>query len=105
MAKLDKQTWTVAASGTVTVTYGIFWDEAGPFASQLNSEHAFLNSAMLLMYVPDRRAEDTKIEFEDVPEGWRVAHLFQGGATQPYGGDPGREAAYVDDVLTRRVAN
>jgi predicted metalloprotease with PDZ domain len=73
MTKLDKQTWTVAASGTVTVTYGIFWDEAGPFASQLNSEHAFLNSAMLLMYVPDRRAEDTKIEFEDVPEGWRVA--------------------------------
>jgi predicted metalloprotease with PDZ domain len=73
MAKLDKQTWSVAASGTVTVTYGIFWDEAGPFASQLNSEHAFLNSAMLLMYVPDRRAEDTKIEFEDVPEGWRVA--------------------------------
>jgi predicted metalloprotease with PDZ domain len=73
MSKLDKQTWSVAASGTVTITYGIFWDEAGPFASQLNIEHAFLNSAMLLMYVPDRRAEDTKIEFEDVPEGWRVA--------------------------------
>lgn len=73
MAKLDKQTWSVAASGTVTVTYGIFWDEAGPFASQLNSEHAFLNSAMLLLYVSDRRSEDTKIEFEDVPEGWRVA--------------------------------
>jgi predicted metalloprotease with PDZ domain len=73
MAKLDKQTWGVAASGTITVTYGIFWDETGPFASQLNSEHAFLNSAMLLMYVPDRRAEDTKIAFEDVPEGWRVA--------------------------------
>src|SRR6266850_1644680 len=52
MAKLDKLTWSVAASGTVTVTYGIFWDEAGPFASQMNSEHAFLNSAMLLMYVP-----------------------------------------------------
>jgi predicted metalloprotease with PDZ domain len=73
MTKIDKQTWSVATSGTVTVTYGIFWDESGPFASQLNLDHAFVNPAMLLMYVPDRRAEDTKIAFEDVPEGWRVA--------------------------------
>jgi predicted metalloprotease with PDZ domain len=73
MSKLDKQTWSVAASGTVTISYGIFWDEAGPFASQLSSDHAFINSAMLLLYVPDRRAEDAKIAFEDVPDGWRVA--------------------------------
>jgi len=33
----------------------------------------FLNFAMLLLYVPDRRPEDTKVTFEDVPEGWRVA--------------------------------
>src|ERR1700676_4835037 len=46
MAKVDKQTWSVTANGIVTVTYGIFWDESGPFASQLNSEHAFVNSAM-----------------------------------------------------------
>ncbi|HWF13616.1 MAG TPA: PDZ domain-containing protein [Candidatus Acidoferrales bacterium] len=80
MAKLDKQTWSVSASGTVTVTYGIFWDESGPFASQLNSEHAFINSAMLLLYVPDRRAEDTKIVFDDVPEGWRVAVELEAAA-------------------------
>ena len=71
--KVDKQTWTVAANGTITVSYPIFWDEPGPFATQLNSEHAFINFAMLLMYVPDRRAEDTKVAFEDLPEGWRVA--------------------------------
>jgi predicted metalloprotease with PDZ domain len=73
MTKLDKETWSVAANGTVTVTYGIFWDEPGPFATQLNSEHAFLNFAMLLLYVPDRRPEDTKVIFENVPDGWRVA--------------------------------
>ena len=28
---------------------------------------------MVLLYVPDRRAEDTKVAFDDVPEGWRVA--------------------------------
>ena len=73
LTKLDKQTWSVAANGTVVVTYGIFWDEPGPFATQLNSEHAFINFAMLLLYVPDRRPEDTKVTLEDLPEGWRVA--------------------------------
>jgi predicted metalloprotease with PDZ domain len=73
LRKLDKQTWTVAAKDTVTVSYGILWDEPGPFASQLNPDHAFLNFAMVLLYAPDRRAEDTKVVFEDMPESWRVA--------------------------------
>ncbi len=73
LSKLDKQTWSVTANGTVTVSYPIFWDEPGPFASQLNPDHAFLNFAMLLLYVPDRRTEDTKVAFDDMPEGWRVA--------------------------------
>ncbi len=73
MRKLDKQTWSVSGNGTVTVTYPILWDEPGPFASQLNPDHAFLNFAMLLLYVPDRRTEDTRVAFDDVPEGWRVA--------------------------------
>jgi predicted metalloprotease with PDZ domain len=73
LRKLDKQTWSVMASGVVTVSYPILWDEPGPFASQLNPDHAFLNFAMVLLYVPDRRAEDTKVVFDDVPEGWRVA--------------------------------
>ena len=73
LRKLDKQTWSVSGNGAVTVSYPIYWDEPGPFASQLNMEHAFLNLAMVLLYVPDRRSEDTRVEFDDVPEGWRVA--------------------------------
>jgi predicted metalloprotease with PDZ domain len=73
LRKLDKQTWNIAANGTVTVSYPIYWDEPGPFASQLNAEHAFLNFAMVLLYVPDRRTEDTRVSFDDVPDGWRVA--------------------------------
>ena len=73
LVKLDKQTWQVSATGTVTITYPIYWDEPGPFASQLNADHAFLNLAMVLLYVPDRRAEDTRVKFESVPEPWRVA--------------------------------
>lgn len=71
--KVDKQTWRVAGDGTVTVRYVAYWDEPGPFSSQLNSAHAFVNLATLLLYVPDRRSEDARIEFDDLPAAWRVA--------------------------------
>ena len=73
IVKLDKQTWQVTGNGTVTVSYPIYWDEPGPFSSQLNPDHAFLNLAMVLLYVPDRRGEDARLVFDDVPESWRVA--------------------------------
>ena len=81
LRKLDKQTWSVTANGAVTVSYPIVWDEPGPFASQLNPDHAFLNFAMVLLYVPDRRAEDTKVSFDNVPEGWRVAVELKSAGT------------------------
>ena len=73
LRKLDKQTWIVTGNGAVTVSYPIYWDEPGPFGTQLSAEHAFLNLAMVLLYVPDRRKEDAQVSFDDVPEGWRVA--------------------------------
>jgi predicted metalloprotease with PDZ domain len=71
--KLDKQTWQVTGNGTLTINYPVYWDEPGPFATQLNPDHAFLNLAMVLLYVPDRRREDTRLLFGDMPESWRVA--------------------------------
>ncbi|HET6930675.1 MAG TPA: hypothetical protein VFI45_10175, partial [Candidatus Acidoferrum sp.] len=47
--KLDKLTWRVRASGMVRVSYDTFWDDPGPFSSQLNAEHAFINPAMILV--------------------------------------------------------
>jgi predicted metalloprotease with PDZ domain len=73
IVKLDKQTWQVTGNGTLSVNYSNFWDDPGPFSSQLNPDHAFLNLAMVLLYIPDRRAEDTRLVFDDMPEGWRVA--------------------------------
>ena len=84
LRKLDKQTWIVTATGSVTVSYPIYWDEPGPFASQLNPDHAFLNFAMLLLYVPERRSEDTTVAFDHVPDGWRVA-VELGQATEAAG--------------------
>src|SRR5437016_7595390 len=71
--KVDKQTWHIKGSGTIKISYATYWDEAGPFASQLNSEHAFINPAMILMYVAERRAEAVRLAMPDVPAGWLAA--------------------------------
>lgn len=69
--KLDKQTWRVTGSGTITISYDTFWDEPGPFSSQLNSEHAFINPAMILMYIPDHpREKVTALSLTEIPAGW-----------------------------------
>src|SRR5215813_9241488 len=70
--KLDKQTWRITGSGTITISYDTFWDEVGPFASQLNSEHAFINPAMVLLYVPGRRNEDARLSLDGIPDSWRI---------------------------------
>jgi predicted metalloprotease with PDZ domain len=59
--KVDKQTWRIKGTGTIKISYATYWDEAGPFASQLNSEHAFINPAMILFYVPLRHEEDVSL--------------------------------------------
>jgi len=90
--KLDKQTWEIvggeknaAVASSVMVRYSILWDDAGPFNSQLNAKHAFVNFAEVLMYIPDRRSEDTTVEFDDVPASWRaIAELPAGTAPNSF---------------------
>ena len=73
MEKVDKQTWRITGHGVITVRYASYWDEVGPFATQLNADHAFINPAMILFYVPDRRGEDVHLGFPDVPGMWAAA--------------------------------
>jgi predicted metalloprotease with PDZ domain len=92
--KLDKQTWEIGDDGasagplsSMQVEYSVLWDDAGPFNSQLNSKHAFVNFAEVLMYIPDRRSEDTTVEFDDVPAGWRaIAELPAGKPPNSFSG-------------------
>ena len=80
--KLDKQDWQISSPGqcapgdhnTFVIDYSIYWDEPGPFDSQLNSRHAFLNLAEILMYVPNRRTEEVKLRFSDIPPTWHIAN-------------------------------
>jgi predicted metalloprotease with PDZ domain len=71
--KLDKQTWRVTGSGSVTVHYAAYWDEGGPFTTQINAEHSFINPAMILMYAPERRPEAVHMNLSDLPASWNVA--------------------------------
>lgn len=72
--KLNKSAWRIRGSGQVTIRYDTYWDEPGPFATQLNADHAFINPAMILLYVPARRGEDVELTFGAfLPQGWRTA--------------------------------
>lgn len=71
--KVDKLTWHIHGEGIVTIRYAIYWDSPGPFASQLNDEHAFINPAMVFMYLPERRDEAIFLALQDLPSNWNVA--------------------------------
>ena len=68
--KLDKQTWRITATGNVSVHYDTFWDDGGPFGTELNADSAFINPAMICMYVPNRRNEEVWVSLSDLPYGW-----------------------------------
>ncbi len=71
--KVDKQTWRITGRGAITIRYSTYWDETGPFATQLNGEHAFVNPAMILLYVQARRGENVQVDLSDIPGAWNMA--------------------------------
>lgn len=97
--KRDKQTWQIDAPanqkalGTVRIEYSIYWDDPGPFTSQVNLHHAFLNPAEVLFYVPDRRAEDVVVSYSGLPSGWRIAAELPSA-----GDDTSLQARSYDDL-------
>ncbi len=102
--KLDKQTWRIKGTGTIKISYATYWDEVGPFASQLNSEHAFINPAMILLYVPERRGETVHFVMPDVPQEWKAAgasiqRIDWAGSFRSFGGDAANYDALVDGPI------
>jgi predicted metalloprotease with PDZ domain len=74
ITQLDKQTWRISCRGIVVVSYAVYWDEGSPFSSQLNSSHAFMNLAEILLYAPGRRMEDVHLSvFWDARSKWKAA--------------------------------
>ena len=107
--KLDKQTWQIGkpiaivegiGSSELMVSYSIEWNDPGPFDSQLNTHHAFINFAEILMYVPDRRAEDTAVTFNRVPADWKIITAATRGAGRPRISAPSYDALVDAPVET-----
>jgi predicted metalloprotease with PDZ domain len=78
VSKLDKQTWKIsiipgAGVAEQTIDYDVEWNDPGPFDSQLDGQRAFVNFAELLMYIPDRRGENVVVQFDHVPDSWKIA--------------------------------
>jgi predicted metalloprotease with PDZ domain len=99
--KVDKQTWRIKGTGTIKLSYAAYWDEVGPFASQLNAEHAFINPAMIFMYVPERRSEAVHLAMPEVPADWiaagaSVRFIEYDGSVRVFGGDVASYDALVD---------
>lgn len=68
---MDKTTWSVPNASTIE--YDFLAEMSGPFGAELNSDHAFLNLAMLLMYPVGAPKETMRVQFGSVPKGWRVS--------------------------------
>jgi len=79
--QVDKDTWHFWLDGPcqpgdhneLQTDYAIEWNSPGPFNSQLDSRHAFMNLAEILMYLPERRNEEVSVQFVNLPPGWRIA--------------------------------
>ena len=81
LRQTSTSTWEFSGvSGCVLVTYDIFLDTPGPFGAELNTEHGFVNWAMVLMYSPQLRSKPSSIRLLDVPENWalRDTHVLGG---------------------------
>ena len=101
--KTDKQTWSVTSRGALTIQYDTEWNDPGPFACDLATDHAFINPAMILLYVPERRAEDVRIAFADVPGNWRIAVELPEDASASAGAGRAFSAANFDALADAPV--
>ncbi len=74
VTKLNKSLWRVNGldRGGV-IEYQLLADQPGPFGAELSSEHGFFNFAEILVYPVDARSAPTTVQFERIPEGWRLA--------------------------------
>jgi len=79
----DLNTWRAAsqACGNLAFHYSVYANEDGPFDSILNSDHAFLNLAMVLFYLPHERQRTVQIKFQ-VPSGWKLATMLDGNGDE-----------------------
>ncbi|MBI1941738.1 MAG: hypothetical protein HYS33_09565, partial [Acidobacteria bacterium] len=94
LTRVDLYTWQSGpeACEKLEFRYRVYANEEGVFSAVLNNEHAFMNFALLLFYLPKERERDVRVRFL-LPEGWNLATLLDDAES------PGEFAACDYDAL------
>ncbi len=81
MVPVDLYTWAVGnqVCSPLVVQYNVYANQPGVFSSELEADHAFLNLAEILFYIPGERNVPDQIRFL-LPGGWKLATLMAGEA-------------------------
>ena len=77
LERMDENTWRSGerACGNLKINYDVYANEEGVFSSVLNDQHAYLNLAMVLFYLPQERARAVNVKYL-LPQGWKIATLL-----------------------------
>ncbi|MGZ4788837.1 MAG: M61 family metallopeptidase, partial [Terriglobales bacterium] len=78
--KLDKTTWS--APNATNIEYEIVAEDAGPFGTELTSQHAFLNLAQVLVYPVGHKQGLVIVDFAGIPSVWKIGTPLQ-NSTSP----------------------
>ena len=79
LVRVDLNTWRGPnrPCSPLELQYKVYANHETPFSSVLNPDHAFLNFALLLFYMPQERARSAQVKFL-LPRGWKLATLLEG---------------------------
>ena len=73
LTQISKNEWqTPAQSGDYQIEYTVYANDLSVRASLLDNERGFIDGACLFLYLPERRDEACEVQFNDLPEGWRI---------------------------------
>jgi len=80
LVPLNLETWRSRNQpcNPLTVSYSAYSNQPSIFSSELIEQHAFLNLADLLFYLPDQRARPVDVHIL-LPAGWKMATLLPVG--------------------------
>lgn len=83
LVRVDLNTWRGAPAPcrNLELHYAVYANEESPYSSAFNEHHAFLNFALLLLYLPRQRDRGVQVNFL-LPPGWKVASLLEGQGTE-----------------------
>jgi predicted metalloprotease with PDZ domain len=92
---VDIDTWQTGQQGCheLDVRYVVFANQESVFSAILDEQHAFLNLAQILFYLPAERHCAVQVKFV-VPEGWKLATLLEPADTSN-----GYAAASYDELV------